>query len=83
MKRLRQFFAGMLFGQSQVRRESPQLKCTTFQLGMAPTEGLLSLFARTDIANEDDCTFAGGSKDMIQADFDRKRGTVFPSSCQV
>src|SRR5262245_22979556 len=49
MKRLRQFFAGMLFGQSQVRREAAQLERPPFQLSMTSTEGLLSLFLQRAI----------------------------------
>src|SRR5204863_4344756 len=49
MKRLRQFFADMLFGQSQVRREPAQLERPLFQLSMTSTDGLISLFAQRAI----------------------------------
>ena len=52
MKRLRKFFAGMLFGQSQVRREPAQLERPPFQLSMTSTEGLLSLFVLSDVAHQ-------------------------------
>jgi len=50
MKRLRQFFAGMMFGQSQVRREPAQLESPLLQLSVTPTEGLLGLFLQRVIA---------------------------------
>src|ERR1700745_2561440 len=78
-----QLFSRVLLGQSQLRRKPPQLKCAAVQFGITPAEGVFGLLSCTDVRNEGNRMSTICSRDVIQTDFDWKRGTVLALPCYI
>ena len=73
----------MLLGERQVRRHLAQLRRPVFQFGRALLQRRRGALAFGDVGHERECASAARRRDVIQADFDRKRGAVLAHADEV
>ena len=83
VKRPRHLLARMVLRQRQVPRHLPQLRRPVFQFGRALLEGGRGTLAFGDVGDERERASAARSRNVIDGDFDGKRGSVLASADEI
>ena len=75
--------ARMVLGERQVPRHPTQLRRPVFQFGRALLKGHRGTLAFGDVGHERECASAARRRNVIDGDFDRKRGSVLARADEV
>ena len=75
--------ARLVLGERQVPRHLTQLRRPVFQFGRALLKGHGGTLAFSDVGHEHECASAARGRNVIDGDFDRKRGSVLARADEV